>query len=68
VCRYNYVTPTSYLELLTTFMKLLGTKRNEIMEMKRRLEVGKHTCMTYACTLTNAQMHIPPYDPAKVTS
>ena len=38
--RYNYVTPTSYLELLTTFMNLLGAKRSEIMEGKRRLEIG----------------------------
>jgi hypothetical protein len=38
--RYNYVTPTSYLELLTTFIKLLGGKRTEINETKRRLEVG----------------------------
>ena len=39
-CRYNYVTPTSYLELLTTFIKLLGEKRSEINETKRRLEVS----------------------------
>ncbi|KXZ54227.1 hypothetical protein GPECTOR_5g319 [Gonium pectorale] len=38
--RYNYVTPTSYLELLTTFTRLLGDKRNEISEKRRRLEVG----------------------------
>jgi dynein heavy chain len=28
--RHNYVTPTSYLELLTTFAKLLDEKRSEI--------------------------------------
>ncbi|KAG2485619.1 hypothetical protein HYH03_015682 [Edaphochlamys debaryana] len=38
--RYNYVTPTSYLELLTTFIKLLSEKRTEITEKRRRLEVG----------------------------
>ncbi|CAG9466771.1 unnamed protein product [Pedinophyceae sp. YPF-701] len=38
--RYNYVTPTSYLELLTTFIKLLSDKRQEVHEMSRRLEVG----------------------------
>lgn len=38
--RYNYVTPTSYLELLTTFLKLLAEKRAEITTTKRRLEIG----------------------------
>ena len=38
--RYNYVTPTSYLELLTTFIKLLGDKRDEVVASKKRLEVG----------------------------
>lgn len=34
------MTPTSYLELLTTFLKLLGERRTETMAQKRRLEVG----------------------------
>ena len=38
--RYNYVTPTSYLELISSFKSLLGKKRGEIMKMKRRYEVG----------------------------
>ena len=38
--RYNYVTPTSYLELLGTFIRLLGEKRTEIAEGRRRLEIG----------------------------
>ena len=38
--RYNYVTPTSYLELLTTFITLLEDKRRDINEGKRRLEIG----------------------------
>lgn len=38
--RYNYVTPTSYLELLTTFLKLLSEKRAETTAQKRRLEGG----------------------------
>jgi dynein heavy chain, axonemal len=28
--RINYVTPTSYLELITAFTSLLGTKRGEV--------------------------------------
>ncbi|KAF8071068.1 Dnah1 [Scenedesmus sp. PABB004] len=38
--RHNYVTPTSYLELLTTFLKLLADKRAEVTAAKRRLEGG----------------------------
>eukprot|EP00960_Hanusia_phi_P059292 764127-Hanusia_phi.AAC.2 len=38
--RYNYVTPSSYLELLTTFKKVLKEKQEEIGTAKRRLSVG----------------------------
>ncbi|XP_074662516.1 dynein axonemal heavy chain 7-like [Tubulanus polymorphus] len=38
--RHNYVTPTSYLELIATFKALLGKKRTEVLKAKRRYEVG----------------------------
>ncbi|KAK6187847.1 hypothetical protein SNE40_005782 [Patella caerulea] len=38
--RHNYVTPTSYLELIMTFKKLLGKKRDEIMLMRNRYLTG----------------------------
>ncbi|NXJ14869.1 DYH7 protein, partial [Odontophorus gujanensis] len=38
--RHNYVTPTSYLELISTFKTLLEKKRTKVMKMKRRYEVG----------------------------
>lgn len=38
--RHNYVTPTSYLELINTFKDLLGRKRKEVLEGKRRYEAG----------------------------
>ncbi|KAM9628836.1 dynein axonemal heavy chain 7 [Morphnus guianensis] len=38
--RRNYVTPTSYLELISTFKSLLEKKRSKVMKMKRRYEVG----------------------------
>lgn len=34
------MTPTSYLELLGTLIRLLAAKRTEIVEGRRRLEVG----------------------------
>ena len=38
--RHNYVTPTSYLELISAFKTLLGKKRDETMKAKRRYVVG----------------------------
>jgi dynein heavy chain, axonemal len=38
--RRNYVTPTSYLELLSSFGKLLGAKKNEISLKRDRLQIG----------------------------
>ncbi|EQC40888.1 hypothetical protein SDRG_01953 [Saprolegnia diclina VS20] len=38
--RYNYVTPTSYLELLFTFKNVLQTKREEVSMMISRLQNG----------------------------
>lgn len=38
--RQNYVTPTSYLELILTFKTLLSRKRNDILLMKQRYVTG----------------------------
>jgi dynein heavy chain len=38
--RRNYVTPTSYLELLGSFKTLLTFKREEVDTMRRRLQIG----------------------------
>ncbi|CAI8001099.1 Dynein heavy chain 7, axonemal, partial [Geodia barretti] len=38
--RHNYVTPTSYLELISSFKKLLGGSRGTIVKMKNRYVVG----------------------------
>lgn len=38
--RHNYVTPTSYLELINTFKTLLREKREQVMTMKNRYVVG----------------------------
>eukprot|EP01135_Chromosphaera_perkinsii_P003458 Nk52_evm27s243 gene=Nk52_evmTU27s243 len=38
--RHNYVTPTSYLELISTFKTLLELKRGEVWQQKRRYEIG----------------------------
>ncbi|KAJ1549535.1 Dynein heavy chain 7, axonemal [Cladochytrium tenue] len=38
--RYNYVTPTSYLELIKTFKSLLGLKRSAVLKLKYRYVNG----------------------------
>ena len=38
--RHNYVTPTSYLELINSFKTLLQKKQDETMKAKRRYVVG----------------------------
>ncbi|XP_056119629.1 dynein axonemal heavy chain 3 [Rhinichthys klamathensis goyatoka] len=38
--RHNYVTPTSYLELILTYKALLSSKRHEVNELKNRYIVG----------------------------
>jgi dynein heavy chain len=38
--RYNYVTPTSYLQLLSTYQEQLGLKRDAVGTKKSRLENG----------------------------
>lgn len=38
--RYNYVTPTSYLELLYTFKSVLLLKRDEVQSKRSRLQNG----------------------------
>lgn len=38
--RHNYVTPTSYLELISAFKNLLTKKRDETYKAKKRYVVG----------------------------
>ncbi|XP_014484361.1 PREDICTED: dynein heavy chain 7, axonemal-like [Dinoponera quadriceps] len=38
--RYNYVTPTSYLEMINTFQTLLEKKRSDVLHAKARYEGG----------------------------
>ena len=38
--RHNYVTPTSYLELLSIFSKLIGLKKTELTNSKNRTKTG----------------------------
>lgn len=41
--RHNYVTPTSYLELLSSYTDLLNKKKGSLTEGLGRLKIGKST-------------------------
>ncbi|OQS01624.1 dynein heavy chain [Achlya hypogyna] len=41
--RFNYVTPTSFLELIVFYKKLLRAKRTSLATLIQRLDVGLHT-------------------------
>lgn len=38
--RHNYVTPTSYLELIVAFRQLLSQKRDTVLKAKQRYTNG----------------------------
>ena len=45
--RYNYVTPTSYLELIKAFKALLQKKQDDTMAAKTRYVVGLEKPVSY---------------------
>ena len=45
--RHNYVTPTSYLELLGIFGKLIGMKIKELTTQRDRMKIGLDKVMTF---------------------
>ncbi|XP_065834129.1 dynein axonemal heavy chain 7-like [Oscarella lobularis] len=61
--RYNYVTPTSYLELISTFKTLLGKRRSEVMKLKRRYEVGLEKLEAAASSVSSMQAELEALQP-----
>uniref|UniRef100_A0A8C3PBV6 Dynein axonemal heavy chain 7 n=1 Tax=Chrysemys picta bellii TaxID=8478 RepID=A0A8C3PBV6_CHRPI len=61
--RHNYVTPTSYLELISTFKTLLEKKRTEVMKMKRRYEVGLEKLNSAASQVASMQYELEALQP-----
>lgn len=52
--RHNYVTPTSYLELILTFKTLLQSKRQEVDTMRNRYLTGLQK-LNFAASQVSAQ-------------
>ncbi|KAG7467511.1 hypothetical protein MATL_G00154460 [Megalops atlanticus] len=61
--RHNYVTPTSYLELISTFKVLLERKRSEVMKLKRRYEVGLEKLQSAADQVATMQVELEALQP-----
>uniref|UniRef100_A0A8D0HWI6 Dynein axonemal heavy chain 7 n=1 Tax=Sphenodon punctatus TaxID=8508 RepID=A0A8D0HWI6_SPHPU len=61
--RHNYVTPTSYLELISTFKTLLEKKRAEVMKIKRRYEVGLEKLESAASQVASMQAELEALQP-----
>ncbi|XP_064925018.1 dynein axonemal heavy chain 7 isoform X3 [Columba livia] len=61
--RHNYVTPTSYLELISTFKSLLEKKRSKVKKMKRRYEVGLEKLESAASQVSLMQAELEALQP-----
>ena len=56
--RHNYVTPTSYLELLGIFSKLVGMKKMELTVARKRLKTGLDNLLTTADEVAKLQQEL----------
>lgn len=63
--RYTYVTPTSYLELLNTFIRILGEKRIEIETTRSRLASGLDKLLTTAEEVVTMQKELTDLQPVR---
>ena len=66
--RHNYVTPTSYLELIATFKDLLDVKRAEVKKLKTRYVVGLEKLMSAASQVAGMQLELTALQPQLVES
>lgn len=56
--RHNYVTPTSYLELLSTFTKLIRMKKSELNTQRTRTKTGLDKVSSYSLTSIGLYLNI----------
>mmetsp|Transcript_42407 Transcript_42407/g.49474 ORF Transcript_42407/g.49474 Transcript_42407/m.49474 type:complete len:144 (+) Transcript_42407:7442-7873(+) len=61
--RHYYVTPTSYLELISTFKKLLKDKREEVLGLKERYENGYECLITTEGEVSQMQKYLEELKP-----
>ncbi|XP_076826201.1 dynein axonemal heavy chain 1-like isoform X3 [Clavelina lepadiformis] len=61
--RHNYVTPTSYLELLGIFSKLIGMKIDELTTNKNRMKIGLDKLLKTADDVAKMQEELETMSP-----
>ena len=61
--RHNYVTPTSYLELISTYKTLLSKKRSEVSKLKRRYETGLEKLQSASAQVAGMQLQLEKLQP-----
>ena len=66
--RHNYVTPTSYLELIATFKDLLDVNRGKVKRLQRRYEVGLEKLQSAASQVATMQNELEALQPQLVES
>ncbi|KAK6963637.1 Dynein heavy chain 7 axonemal [Biomphalaria glabrata] len=66
--RHNYVTPTSYLELINSFKNLLQKKQDETMKAKQRYIVGLEKLAFAASQVATMQKELEELQPQLVVS
>ena len=64
--RHNYVTPTSYLELLATYKQVLALKRDEVGTLKTRLRVGLDKLIATAEQVEDLQVKLTAMEPVLI--
>jgi len=64
--RHNYVTPTSYLELLATYKQVLALKRDEVGTLKNRLRVGLDKLIATAEQVEDLQVKLTAMEPVLI--
>ena len=64
--RYNYVTPTSYLNLISTFKSLLNVKKQEVGVQKSRFEVGLGKLLSCADNVQKMEQELTDLQPVLV--
>jgi len=66
--RYNYVTPTSYLELINTYKTLLSEQQGFVMKQKTRYEVGLEKLASAASQVSTMQVELTDLQPKLVVA
>ncbi|CAH1117610.1 unnamed protein product [Phaedon cochleariae] len=64
--RHSYVTPTSYLEMISTFKTFLSKRRKEILNLKKRYEVGLEKLQSAGAEVSVMQASLAALEPQLV--